>query len=152
MVRLLATGHIREYEDSVVVGIELARVEILDSLAQLSCLRYAITDRLNVKVANQYLELRRNDSLAAADRARIGVTKRGLILELSVTELEVWLSFLSSCYWNKVAPVDHIDLSVPGPASKEYVITIAVATQVDLKSADEVRRMLGLSPRSSHKE
>lgn len=144
MARLLAEGHIDELEDAAIVKFELSRTALSNVLAQLSCLRYAVTEQLRAKVSTQTLDIRLDAALSAADRARLGAKGSGLVLELSLTELEVWLAFLASCYWHEYAPVDHIDLSVFDEGGKEYMIVLAVETAIDLRSPDETRRALGL--------
>ena len=139
-VRILAEGRIDDLENASIVKIQVPRAALSDAIAQLTSLRYAVTRRLRVRLSKRILDLQLDEILTSNQRAKINPTAAGILLELSITEFDAWLSFLTSCYWHERAPVDHVDLFAFDKSGREYMIVLAVDTSEPMSQGARKRR------------
>ncbi len=91
------------------------------------------------------LEISKNPNILPSQRGIVKWNIDKIELQLTSTELEVWLHYFLKYHRDDMAEVDHLDLNIGINGKKELALTLKVARALPAVSAQEARQRLGLA-------
>jgi len=129
----------RRFDDALQCRILLKESEIDNLAIHLLGLLYGLVDELEVSGVKPPTIRLRYDAVASVS-ARIAPKSAYWTIELSQTELEVWLKFLVASLVDTPS-IDHIDLIDETP-ERDLHFTLAIAGKIETVDATEARKRL----------
>lgn len=138
---------VTDYGDQKAVSIDIGRNSISEWCLALCLLERNLVRLLTVTSRSELFKLTilKKSQLPNSVRGRVKWQLNEAEVQVSQTELEMWLDFFLKYYRDGIADVDHIDVDIPVQEdAKGLFITFSVTDFMPPVSSEEARRRLGL--------
>ena len=137
--------HEARVSDQLVISVDISNVTLTDWCLNLCLLKEGLVDAL-VLSGNKRLELKKDESIGKADRARVDIKSNKIQIAVHPIELDYWLSFFLKYYRDGIAEVDHLDVEAVNLSNEDeqlYVV-FRVGEAVPAVSLEEARKRLNM--------